>query len=596
MPKLVKGIIHECNPPFDVSHEETRMYQPGWKDGKEVEDTQVKKRSASGHLSPWLYLDPPESNSSLTFYGRIAFYPGGGYVAELGHTVEDTGAFAAYLKANRWIDRYTRAVFIEGAVYNPNTNLIGVLETAIEVTSANALLPRANFIIFRLFAELNPSYAFFSACEFFFFGIVLYTLYTIIKGIYQRKKDYFRETISWLDIASLVNGIAILVVYILRESFLKRAVRTLNEDQESFLNFSECGLYSEGLVFLFAFATFIAILKFIHFLSFTRVVQLLSTTIYRSVVELQSFAVMLFTIFMGYASLAFTIYGPYLEDYRSFSATLASLNSLMMGVFDFKDFTSQSDYKTVGYFFFATFTTSMIFIFTNIVIMIINVEHKAVSEDENLKEKEGSFFNIIMERLLVLVGFRGPPKREEPVVEELSISELQWNLNVQYLMDNQLKRLNGLVNSIYMHDEVEDIILTNQLSQKSGKETKHEQSTMEGKNHENAAGQTIHCGQGPRTDANTSSNQGPFTENIHPQINIASPGEEQRISIETIYQLIAKKTEELKRLQEEGSCDERERFLRVKVIKCLQDLLEKAKGGHHDTEELSVNHKEESFA
>lgn len=386
------------------------------------------------------------------------------------------------------------------------------------------------------------------------------------------------------------------MVYILRESFLKRAVRTLNEDQESFLNFSECGLYSEGLVFLFAFATFIAMLKFIHFLSFTRVVQLLSTTIYRSVVELQSFAVMLFTIFMGYASLAFTIYGPYLEDYRSFSATLASLNSLMMGVFDFKDFTSQSDYKTVGYFFFATFTTSMIFIFTNIVIMIINVEHKAVSEDENLKEKEGSFFNIIMERLLVLVGFRGPPKREEPVVEELSISELQWNLNVQYLMDNQLKRLNGLVNSIYMHDEVEDIILTNQLSQKSGKETKHEQSTMEGKNHENAAGQTIHCGQGPRTDANTSSNQGPFTENIHPQINIASPGEEQRNSIETIYQLIAKKTEELKRLQEEGSCDERERFLRVKVIKCLQDLLEKAKGGHHDTEELSVNHKEESFA
>ena len=596
MPKLVNGFIHECNPPFDVSHEETRMYQPGWKDGKKMEDTQVKKRTASGHLSPWVYLDPSESNSSLTFYGRIAFYPGGGYVAELGDTVEHTGAFAAYLKANGWIDRYTRAVFIEGAVYNPNTNLIGVLETAIEVTSANALLPRANFIVFRLFAELNSSYAFFSACEFLFFGIVLYTLYTIIKGIYQRRKAYFRETISWLDIAFFVNGIAILVVYILRESLLKRAVRTLNEDQESFLNFSECGLYSEGLVFLFAFAAFIAILKFIHFLTFTRVVQLLSTTIYRSVVELQSFAVMLFTIFMGYASLAFTIYGPYLEDYRSFSATLASLSSLMMGVFDFNDFTSQSDYKTVGYFFFATFTSSMIFIFTNIVITIINVVHKAVCEDENLKEKEGSFFNIIMERLLVLVGFRGPPKREEPVVEEPSISELQWNLNVQYLMDNQLKRLNGLVNSIYIHDEVEDILLTNQLSQKSRKERKHEQSTMEDKNHENAAGQTTHCGRGPRADPNTSLNQGPFTENIHPQINIASPGEEQRDSIETITKLIAKKTDELKRMQEEGSCDERERLLRVKVIKCLQDLLETAKGGHHDTEELLVKHEEESFA
>ena len=470
VPKLVRGFIHECNPPFDVSHEETRMYQPGWKEGKEVEDTQpVKKRSPSGHLSPWVYLDTSESNSSLPFYGRIAFYPGGGYIAELGDTVEDTGAFAAYLKANHWIDKYTRAVFIEGAVYNPNTNLIGVLETAIEVTSANALLPRANFKIFRLFAELNPSYALFSACEFLFFGIALYTLYTIIKGIYQRKKDYFRETISWLDIAFFINGIAIAVVYVLRERLLKHAVRAISKDQESFLNFSVCGLYSEGLVFLFAFAAFIAIIKFIHFLSFTRVIQLLSTTIYRSVVELQSFAVMLFTIFMGYTSLAFTIYGPYLEDYRSFSATLASLNSLMMGVFNFNDFTSQSDYKIVGYFFFASFTSSMIFIFTNIVITIINVTHKAVWDNENLKEKKGSFFNIIMERLLIVVGFRGPAKREEPKVKEPSISELQWNLNVQYLMENQLKRLNGLVNSIYIHNEVEDILLTNQLSQKPEK-------------------------------------------------------------------------------------------------------------------------------
>ena len=555
------------------------MYFPEWKGGTEKDDTKVIKRSSSGQLSPWVYLDPSESNSSSTFYGRIAFYPGGGYVAELGDTVGETEAFVAYLKTRRWIDKYTRAVFIEGALYNPNTNLIGVMETGIEVTSANILLPRVNIISFRLIADLNPSYAFYSACEFLFFGILLFTMYAIVKGIYQRKKAYFRETISWLDIIFFVDGVAIVVVYILRASRLKHAVNVLNKDQESFLNFSECASYSETLVVLYALADFIAILKFIHFLSFTRCVQLLSTTIYRSVVELQSFAVMLFTVYMGYASLAFTIYGPYLEDYRSFSTTLGSLSSLLMGVFDHNDFTSQTDYKVTGYFFFASFSCSMMFVFTNIVITIINCVHKDVSSDEDLRKNEENFFNIIIERLLILTGFQGPPKHEEQVIEEPPISELQWNLNVQYIMDSQLKRLNGLVNAIYIHDEVEDILLTSHVSG----------------NHGNLANQVAECEQGGiRAKTNLNSDQLSNAESIPLQLNTTSASGQQNNSIETISQLIVKKTEELTRLEDEGNCDERERLLRVKVIKCLEELLDKVTRTHHDSGNLTMNCDDES--
>lgn len=428
MTKVLREVIHECNPPFDEKHEDTRMFSPEWRAGYQpAEDTPLYKRSASGQLSPWAYLDPTESNSSFTFYGRIAFYPGGGYVAEFGDSLEETAAFVKYLKSTHWIDKYTRAVFIEGAIYNPNTNLIGVIETGVEVTSGNAFLPRVDFKIFRLFARLDPSYAFNSACELLFFVIILYTLYTIIKGIYQRRKEYFYETVSQLDIILFVDGVAIVVVYVVRESKLKSAVATLKSDQEWFMDFSQCASYNETLVILYAFADFVAILKFIHFLSFTRVVQLLSTTIAKSVVELQSFAVMLFAIYMAYSSMAFTIFAPYVEDYRSFSATLASLSCLVMGVFDHTDFTSQSDYKTVGYFFFTTFSASMIFIFTNVVITIISVVHQDVCTDEELKKNQDSFFNIILDRVLIFTGLKGPPVREEPEIEEPSISEIQWN-------------------------------------------------------------------------------------------------------------------------------------------------------------------------
>ena len=603
MPKQVRDIIHECNPPYQESYEDTRMYSPGWTGGTQTESTLGNKRSASGQLSPWVYLDPAESNSSLTIYGRIAFYPAGGYVAEFGDSIEETKALFNYLNSTRWIDRYTRAIIIEGAIYNPNTNLIGVVETALEVTSASAILPRVDFKIFRLFAGLNPSYAFNSACEILFFVILLYTLYTIIKGIYQRgRREYFRETIGWLDTIFFVDGFTVVVVYVVRESKLKSAVDTLKKDQEWFINFSECGLYNEAIVYLYAFAVFIAILKFIHFLSFTRCVQLLSKTIYKSVVELQSFAVMLFTVFMAYASMAFTIYGPYLEDYRSVSATLASLSSLVMGVFDHTDFTSQPDYKVVGYFFFASFSATMMFIFTNIVITIINVVHKNVCDDEELKKNESDFFNIILDRLLIFTGFRGPPEREEPVVEEQSIAELQWNWHVQYLMKNQLRRLNGLVNSIYTHDEMKDISILRALPLTPEIECKavtgHGYQGDECTVLSHAADQTNKCEHGRRdNDGMTIPNQGsqdPLIKESDQQSQNTSPASKpQKNSIETIAQLIAKKTEELKRLEEEGACDEKERMRRIKVINCLQDLLNKAMG-NQDSTKLFMSHEEES--
>ena len=607
-------MIRECNPPYDELYDDTRTYSPGWKGGTEVEGDRENKRNPLGQLSPWVYMDEAESNSSSTFYGRIAFYPGGGYVAEFGDTVEETMAFASYLNTSRWIDRYTRAVFIEGAVYNPNVNLIGVMATVIEVTSGNVLLPKVNFMIFRLYAELNPSYAFYSACKLLFLGILLYTLYTIIKGIYQRRKNYFREVFSWLDIVFFADGTAVVVVYILRESRLKKAIEVLKNDQKTFLNFSESAMYSEEIVFLFSFAAFIAILKLINLLSFTRCVQLFSTTIFRSVVELQSFSVMLFAIFMAYVSMAFTIYGPYLEDYRSVSSTLGSLTCVMMGVFDFSEITSLTDYKVVGYFFFGSFSSIMMFIFTNIVITIVNVVYKDACDDEELKKNESSFIDIILERLMILTGFRGH-SQQEPIIEQPSISELQWKLNMQYLEDNQLKRLNGMVNSIYAHDEIEDILLTNYLSRKQENEPNPIPFTTDHGNNGNAAEHMVECAQGkpenehqhtPFTtnhgdhgnateqmaeyeqgfvaNVGINANQRLLAKNTHPQPKILSTSEQQSNSIETITRLIAKKTEELRRLQEEGNCNERETLLRVKVIKCLQDLLDKATERHGSAE------------
>jgi len=240
------------------------------------------------------------------------------------------------------------------------------------------------------------------------------------------------------------------------------------------------------------------------------------------------------------------------------------------------------------------------FIFTNIVITIINVVHKAVSGDEEINKNDASNFNIILDRLLIFTGFRGPPTREEPVIEEPSIAELQWNWHVQYVMDNQINRLNGLVNSIYTHDEMEEISILRVFSPIPEVENK----TVTGHGYQGdqcdvfsnaaAADRTKEPehehGDNDKMDI---PNQGALIKESDQQLPNVSASEPQKTSIETISDLITKKAKELERLEKEGACDETERLRRVKVIRCLQDLLNKAMGTQ-DSTNLFLNHDEES--
>lgn len=52
----------------------------------------------------------------IPFDGRLDLYSGGGYVSVLGNTAKSTKKILADLKQHDWVDRYTKAVFVEFTV------------------------------------------------------------------------------------------------------------------------------------------------------------------------------------------------------------------------------------------------------------------------------------------------------------------------------------------------------------------------------------------------------------------------------------------------------------------------------------------------
>ena len=80
-------------------------------------------------LHSWIFQSSDDLDGS-SHWGQVGAYGGGGYVQDLAPTMEESFALLKPLFDNLWLDRATRAVFIDFTVYNANINLFCVIKYA----------------------------------------------------------------------------------------------------------------------------------------------------------------------------------------------------------------------------------------------------------------------------------------------------------------------------------------------------------------------------------------------------------------------------------------------------------------------------------
>ena len=80
-------------------------------------------------LFRWNYQTEDELDGS-GHWGKMTTYGGGGYVQNLALNKADSMAIIDKLMQNLWLDRGTRAVFVDFTVYNANINLFCVIRYA----------------------------------------------------------------------------------------------------------------------------------------------------------------------------------------------------------------------------------------------------------------------------------------------------------------------------------------------------------------------------------------------------------------------------------------------------------------------------------
>ena len=82
--------------------------------------------------------------SGVPILGLTALYGGGGYVADLSTSAYKARRMIANLIATNWVDYYTRAVFLEFTVYNPNSNIFAHVSYLVEFPVTGGILLLSN--------------------------------------------------------------------------------------------------------------------------------------------------------------------------------------------------------------------------------------------------------------------------------------------------------------------------------------------------------------------------------------------------------------------------------------------------------------------
>lgn len=297
IPQDLRDEIKECYDVYSVSSEDRAPFGP---------------RNGTA----WIYTSEKDLNGS-SHWGMLTTYSGAGYYLDLSRTREETAAQLAHLRKHAWLDRGTRATFIDFSVYNANINLFCVIRLLVEFPATGGVIPSWQFQPVKLIQYVTTFDFFLAACEIIFCFFILYYVVEEILEIRIHKLHYFRSFWNCLDVVIIVLSVAAIGINIHRTSNVEMLLQFL-EDQNTYPNFENLAYWQIQFNNIAAVIVFFVWIKLFKFISFNRTMSQLSTTMSRCAKDLFGFAIMFFIIFLAYAQLAYLVFGTQVDDFSTF--------------------------------------------------------------------------------------------------------------------------------------------------------------------------------------------------------------------------------------------------------------------------------------
>lgn len=292
----------------------------------------------------------------LPVLGQQSTYGGGGYVAEFNVNRNISMTMATELYQHTWIDRRTRAVFVEFTLYSVDENVFTYFSFLTEFPETGGVINTPSVTPFRPYQHIGGYGIFILVCE--VITVIGMIVFTINNGIYvyRNGKKSFKEIWNVLDIVIIILFFLSVIMYIGQCLMIKDALEKFHENNQKFVNFSHIVLWNEMLNISLAFVIFLTTFRLMKVLSYNARINQLGVVLSHVIRDLLGCFVMFLIVYSAFVSFGYLIFGRYLETYKNLFISSTTLVNAVIGKNSINDlFSVEPVLGRMYYFFFVLF-------------------------------------------------------------------------------------------------------------------------------------------------------------------------------------------------------------------------------------------------
>ena len=427
-PATIRPYVHRCTASYGFMDEDKAMYDIGWK--------QLNVSSSENHSAEYIH----KSSSELDGYPYIAMrstYNGGGYVAELKGSRQYLKKYIAQLKDQLWIDRRTRAVFLEFTIYNTNVNLFGIVTFVAEFTQSAEIAKSYRVEPMNLLADASGAKLVQLAGQIAFACYLVFFIFKEIRKMVRERGEYLKQIWNYNEVAIILLSIACIAVYLYRMIHAKRKTALFKETHgDAYMKFQYIAYWNELLLYMVGWLCFLASLKFLRLLRFNKRMGMLGSILRASREHLLCYGIMFAICFLSFCMMFHLIYMTTEKSFSTLTYTMETMMQMLIGKFG-NFYSMKGSSPIIGPMFLVIYVLAVCFILIEMFLVIINNAIEEVHTDVNKQSNEYELVDVMTEKFLEWTGIRGfmlrlekktaekntctsPPPVEEPVeFEEL---------------------------------------------------------------------------------------------------------------------------------------------------------------------------------